>query len=243
MSEREKDTQWEEHVIDRVDGSPERGWTIHQDGCALWIPDKEGARPEVGDVARFYGRGFGYPVRGVDLNGVEVYYETEEAQRARFKREQEEANAKKKAEWLAKRDEMDRRLAALPLPFQMRICRFRHNNPDFGWEYEPYEMSACVDGAKIAAALNDASEVETFQKLPWEEQKKVVPDLDTGHSGNTFGMAVRLAYHMLTNPDYVWMDHAAISPLVGCECGCPPVKDVEVERALYEHLAASLSSS
>jgi hypothetical protein len=29
--------------------------------------------------------------------------------------------------------------------------------------------------------------------MEWDEQKKLVPGLDDGHSGNTFGMACRLA--------------------------------------------------
>lgn len=240
--EKAADEQWAEHVITEVQGDEKKGWsiTVH-DGFGLGIQAKHNARPKTGDVLRIYGKGFGYPFRGLDLNGVELFYQTEAEHRAAFERECEEGKARKKAEWSANRESMDRRLAALPLPFRMRICRFRHNNPDFGWQYEPYEMASCVDAVKIANALNDASEIETFRALPWEEQRKVVPDLDDGHSGNTFGMAVRLAYHMLTNPDYVWMDHAAIAPLVGCECGCQPVKDEAAERALYRQLAEALT--
>lgn len=241
MGERERDTEWKEHVVTSVEPSGDDWMIGSEEGWSFWIKSKYGVRPKTGDVVRMYGRGFGHPVRGIDLNGRSLYYETEAEYRARAEREIEERNAAKKAEWEGRREEMDRRLASLPLPFQMRVCRFRKNNPDFGWEYESYEMASCVDAVKIAAALNDASEIETFHALPWEEQKKVVPGLDSGHSGNTFGMAVRLAHHFMTNPDYVWMDHAAIAPLVGCECGCQPVQDVEAERAEYEALARALA--
>src|SRR4051812_27394621 len=33
--------------------------------------------PKVGQTIRLYGRGFGSPVRGIDVNGREIYYRTE----------------------------------------------------------------------------------------------------------------------------------------------------------------------
>jgi hypothetical protein len=45
----------------------------------------------------------------------------------------------------------------------------------------------------IADALGDEPAIDEFVKMDWEEQKKWVPGLDDGHSGNTFGGSVALA--------------------------------------------------
>lgn len=208
------------------------GWWLSLD------KGKCAAAPVVGQTARFYGRGIGSPVRGVDLDGVEVYYQTEDEYRAASVLEAEVRNSARRAEADASRTARDAAVAALPDCFQKRIARFRRNNPDFYWEHEPYEMASCVDAVKIAEALRskgDPKETLTaFRDLGWEEQKAVVPDLDSGHSGNTFGMAVRLAYLYLTDERLVFAEHAAISALVGCEeAGCPPVTDAELIEAGY----------
>lgn len=47
--------------------------------------------------------------------------------------------------------------------------------------------------------------------------------ISEGHSGNTFGMACRLAYLYLTEPENVIKLHGALAPLVGSkEYGCVP---------------------
>ena len=44
---------------------------------------------------------------------------------------------------------------------------------------------------------------------------------DGGHSGNTFGMAMRLAWLYIEHPDFVAKEHGAMVPLVGCkDYGC-----------------------
>lgn len=73
-----EDTQYEECAIDRIEGR-----VIHRsDGWSFCLP-LEWSGPWVGpaaagDVARFYGGGIGRPVRGLAINGVEVFYRTEE---------------------------------------------------------------------------------------------------------------------------------------------------------------------
>lgn len=51
--------------------------------------------------------------------------------------------------------------------------------------------------------------------MKYEEQKILVPGLDDGHSGNTFGMSVYLAYWYLTKKDNVTKIQGALSPIVG----------------------------
>jgi hypothetical protein len=240
--EKEQD-QYEESTLTAVRLSEKAThWEFCTDGAWLTVERVEGVEPRPGDSVRYYGRGFGYPVRGVDLNGIELYYETEQEYRDRVAAEQLAREVEEKAIADAERPERDARVAALPECFQKRIARFRRNNPDFYWEYEPYEMAACVDAVKIADTLrgdeNLQDAFETFRKLPWSEQNRAVKtvtgeELDPGHSGDTFGMAMRLAHHYLTDERLVFADHAAIAPLVGCSCGCPPVTDAEMSEAGY----------
>jgi hypothetical protein len=237
-----EDDQSEDHEITEVRES-EGYYEIGTDGLFLCVEkSKFTAPPRPGQMARYYGRGFGYPVRGLDVDGVEIYYETEEAYRVRQVIEAEERNSARRAEADANRSERDARIAALPECFQKRIARFRRNNPDFYWEHEDYEMAACVDAVKIADAHRGADvpadAINAFRALSWEDQKRVVPGLTDGHSGNTFGMACRLAHHYLTDERLVFADHAAIAPLTGCECGCPPVTDAEMRAAGYEPFPA-----
>jgi hypothetical protein len=228
------DVEYEEYQITdvREEGN---SYVIEVDGAWLAVDKSKFDRPpEAGQTARYFGRGFGFPVRGLVVDGVEIYYETDDDYRIRTRAEQIIRESSEMAEADARRGEIDARVAALPECFQGRIHRFRANNSDFYWRHEGYEMSACVDAVRIAHALGDASRVSDFHALPWDEQKAAVPDLEEGHSGNTFGMACRLAHHYLTDERLVFAEHAAIAALVGCdEAGCPPVTDDEMVAAGY----------
>ena len=71
------------------------------------------------------------------------------------------------------------------------------------------------------AFAGDVDGFKSWSKADWKEQQKLVPALADGHSGNTFGIAVRLAWHFLVNPELVLQEHGAMCPLVGCrDYGC-----------------------
>lgn len=63
-------------------------------------------------------------------------------------------------------------------------------NSGFG---EDYNIFCCDQGILIAESLRNKEKIVEFHKMEWNEQKKLVPGLDDGHSGNTFDMACRLA--------------------------------------------------
>ena len=63
-------------------------------------------------------------------------------------------------------------------------------NSGFG---EDYNIFCCDLGILIAESLRNKEKIVEFHKMEWNEQKKLVPGLDDGHSGNTFDMACRLA--------------------------------------------------
>jgi hypothetical protein len=222
------DAMYEEEPIVEVTESPE-GWEIKREsGWIFWVPREHGVEPHVGDIGRFYGRGIGYLVRGLLLNGKVVFYRTEDEQRAKSDREVEQREVEQRQKFEADRADHDRRIAALPDVFQERIARFQGGSPDFRWRFEGYELSTCEQAVAIADALKTPDAIIAFFDLPSDEQKSAVPDLSDDHSGNTFGCACRLARWYVERPELVVLDHGALTPLVGCEeYGCPHPAEVQ----------------
>jgi len=57
-----------------------------------------------------------------------------------------------------------------------------------------YNSFCCDQAILIAEFLRTKEKILEFHKMEdFDEQKKLVPGLDDGHSGNTFGMSCRLA--------------------------------------------------
>lgn len=214
---RADDNNFEEGELTKVtpykDGS---GWSVQFGHTGLGVPRIEGKpEPSVGDTIRVYGS-WGFDIYGIDLNGVEVFWRTPWERFAKrvewlagYDREKRERFEKNEAE-------MDRRYEALPAPLRARIDRFRSEAADFRIDAVAYEMAAAGDAPKIARALAERegwaldddlradapterieAAVSEFIKRPYDEQREIVPDLDEGHSGNTFGGACRLAYAVM----------------------------------------------
>lgn len=178
-----------------------------------------------GDVVRLYGKGFGFPVRGVAVEQPGgrlrvLRYETEADWHARVERERAEQDAKDRAAFEAVEAVATRRgrIAALPLVFQARIGRLTGADTDGRpWSWLPYELFVCEQAVVIEQGVPSEdlprAEFERFRALPWEEQKALVPGIDDGHSGNTFGMACVLAYQLrMSRHDPEWAASAANMP-------------------------------
>lgn len=74
------DEQFEEATISSVSKESE-GWSFgRSDGWSFYVGKDSPVAPEVGMTARFYGKGIGYIVRGLFLDGVKVFYRTEAEQ-------------------------------------------------------------------------------------------------------------------------------------------------------------------
>jgi len=141
-----------------------------------------------------------------------------------------EIDKKRIEEFEKNKAQLDKDFDNLPKPFQDRIARFRENNPEFRVDYEGYEMFCCKEAVKMAEALKTPEEVQRFSELSCDEQRKLV-DFDEGHSGNTFGSAVRLAYWYLKEHNMVSQLHASLSPLVGSEeSGDIDVQEVHIGK-------------
>lgn len=199
------------------------GWDVQMaDGWHIFVtPAIENHTPQPGDTITLWGRGIGHVVRGIAIEDVVYRYESEDESTARFEHEMAEQTAKKRADYERDRPEHDRRIAALPEPFQQRIHDFRARREDFGWQHESYELFACEQAAAFAAAFPDEDALTAFREMSYEQQRAACPAMDDGHSGNTFGAAVSLARLYLTQPELVRKAHGALCPLVGCdEYGC-----------------------
>lgn len=252
-----------ESVEDRGDGYN----VLTTESGGFGMP-KLGITPEAGDlVTLYYVNGRYTPFRGMDLNGVPLYFKTDAEVESERQAEHERYAAKKRQAFEDGKAGLDAQYDALPNVFKQRIDRFRAGNPDFRVEYEAYEMFSCTEGVKFAEAAraavdshtNDA-EVDAFYAdaaklrdaaygaseasitepenpytrwLEWARalnskaydydytRQKALIGSDDGHSGNTFGMAMQLAWLYIEHPDFVAKAHGALVPLVGCkDYGC-----------------------
>ena len=171
-----------------------------------------GIVPKEGDVIRFYGKGFGFPWRGLAINGVGIIYRTEEEDEAKRKQDIADREQREREEFAEKKDEMDARFDALPKPLQDRIARRRRNNPDFRWKYEGYEMFVCEEAVKFAGACADAetntqivAEVNAF----WEGKDDAPEQWDD----RFFGWAWAF------NTEEGGYDHERQTEVLGCDSG------------------------
>lgn len=221
----ENDNQFEECSLNQVEDHGD-GYTFSTESGCIAVDKAGDFEPKVGMKVRFYGKGFGFPVRGIFVNGHKFYYRTEAEEEQRHQNWVRDSNNKKKAEFEANKKETDRRVAALPEVYQRRLNKFRTANPDFRWNYEPYELFCCEQSLVLADALKTPEALLEWNKKEYKEQMAAVPGLSDEHSGNTQGASVRLAYHYLTNQENVYLEHGALVQLVGCKAyGCPHKED------------------
>lgn len=94
------DDHFNDNVIESVSRG-EDGYTITCDGWSLWCGKDCPVEPKVGQTARQYGRGFGYGVRGLFIDGVKVWYRTEAEDTEHSEIERYGADA---ADWLSRWD-------------------------------------------------------------------------------------------------------------------------------------------
>lgn len=198
-----------------------------EDGWSFWCPPKgernpDGIKPVVGHVARFYGRGVGYPVRGLMLEGQWVFYETADAFAARAEREHWERQEQKTQTFRAEIAARNAVVAALPLPFRVRVERFqRLKGEDWRVNHEPYEVFTCQEAVKIADGFDEPEQIAAFWDANYKTQREYLPALSDNHSGNTLEQAVQLALAYQTQPAILVRMHGALCGLVGCEkYGC-----------------------
>lgn len=196
------------------------------------LDKKYGFTPKVGDKIQFRTRGVTY-ILGVKINGAEVFNRSDEEDKEIQQKEREEYEKQQQEAFERDREKMDRDCQSLPPEFQRKLERLRKNNPNFRWQYEPYELFCLKEAHKISLRLKDPAKVKRFSEAKEKVQKKLVPNLKyKEHSGNTFGIATQYAHFYLTNPRLFHLGHGAMAGLVGCrDYGCFPASQEELEEA------------
>jgi hypothetical protein len=219
MSFPENDNQFQEHVLSEVRNEGD-SWTFVVNGSlCLSVSKVDGVNPQPGNKVRYYGGGTF--VRGVFVEGQKVYYKTAAEQKAEDAASSARRDKEKREAFERDRPLIDARVSALPEVFQQRLHRFRDGNPDFRWKFEGYELFTCEQAVVFATACPTLEKLEAFRNMSYQDQLKTVPGMSDGHSGNTFGCAIRLAYWYIIKPENVALEHGAMVPLVGCvEYGC-----------------------
>lgn len=200
-------------------------WEINTElGCTL-CPKIKNFTPELGMIVRFYGKGFGYTLRGIEIDDKISYYRTPKQEERRFKKWCNDRDNEKKNQFKKNKKKLDKDYNSLPDVFKKRIDKFRKNNLNFRWKYEEYEMFCCKEAVKISNSLKTKEEIEKWKNLSYKDQKRFV-DISDGHSGNTFSCSVYLAsIYVSKNSKNVIKQHGALAPLVGSEeYGCIPKK-------------------
>lgn len=71
------DDQYEVTAITKVRKTDTGYEIVREDGASFFFEDVPGVEPKEGDIARFYGKGFGYAVRGLIIGKSLVFYRTE----------------------------------------------------------------------------------------------------------------------------------------------------------------------
>lgn len=186
------------------------------DGMCCGLKKSYGVIPKKGDEITVHTKGGAFgTIRGIDINGIPVFWKTDEELEAARQKWLTDNENKKQQDFIDNKEKLDSEYDALPDFFKQRIDKFRANNARFRIDYESYELFCCTQAVLIADACKIPEAVQDFKGLEWSKQMELVPGLSDGHSGNTFGCAVSLAYHYLSNPENVVKVSGALSPLVG----------------------------
>jgi hypothetical protein len=100
----ENDEQFADKRLTGVHAYPDNGgWSItFDDDWSFTVPPDSPVKPTVGMMARTYGRGIGYAVRGLFLDGQKVYYRTEAQDKEHQEIQMYGADAR---DWLTRWDE------------------------------------------------------------------------------------------------------------------------------------------
>jgi hypothetical protein len=195
-------------------------------GWSCGVSAEYGVEPKVGDAFVTWG-GIGYPIRGQAINGRVLYYRTPDEQELENHKAAEKIRADRVAKYESNRSSHDARVAALPTELRERVEGFRAFRGDaWRYEFEPYELMCCEQAAKLAERFTTTDALLEFAKLEPDQQREAFPEMDTGHSGNSWGQSLLLARMLIERPELVAKAHGALCPLAGCESyGCYAIRE------------------
>jgi hypothetical protein len=166
--------------------------------------------PRAGDRVRLYGHG--YDIRGVDLNGRQLYYRTQLESEMQQWRTTIDSTLEQRERFRRQREELDAKVAALSPQLQARIERLRAEDPDFRWKWEALMLVIYVAADRIAESvcrengwtLGDVGElealraIEAFRMLSVDEQEARIPQVHDCQSGASWRETCELAMALLS---------------------------------------------
>lgn len=216
------DTEREDSTLTEVRPCQD-GWysVASSNGWSCSVSAEYGVEPQVGDRFVTWGA-MGRPMRGQAINGRVLYYRTPAEQEVQDQKDRDRAKADRIGQYEGRRAEFDAKVAALPPLFRQRVEDFRaHGGDAWRWDFEAYEVMVCEQAAALAVLFPTVDAVRAFGALEYEAQKAAFPQMEAGHSGNSWGHAIRLAHLAADRPDLIPQMHGALCPLVGCDAyGC-----------------------
>lgn len=194
-----KDKEFYSHQLTNVTDYDKDTWELEVDGNSMLCCNKiKGFIPKPGMTAKFYGKGFGYGVRGIVIEDHVMYYRTPKQADEDHKKWCDETKKEDEERFKKNKKRYDDMYDGLPDFFKNRMDRLRKKSPNDRPQWKPYELFILVQAVEIAKYTKTPNELEKWWKLgSFKEQMKVVPTLDTGHSNNTFGCATGLAMQYL----------------------------------------------
>jgi len=204
-------------------------------GGAHFVIDTPLDRQEfVGKQAKLYGKGFGYPIQAVVIGEHTVYAYSNEEMEQRHQQMVEDHERKDKENFEKNKAKMDEDYEALPPEFKKRIDRFRANNPNFRWQFEPYELFCCHEALRMVEHFKTPEALSAWVQNGYTEVEETDNPFkpDEGHSGNTIGCSAMLASMYMRAAEIVPYIHGAMAMLVGCKAyGCHGFEEgPEIER-------------
>ena len=154
------DNEFYDNILKKVTEYDEDSWKLTVGDGAMISCIKNGSFiPKAGMTVRFYGKGFGYTVRGIEIDGHIMYYRTPAQEEERHKKWCEDQDKERKLAFKKNKKNLDKDYNNLPDLFKKRIDKFRKNNSDFRWKYEGYEMFCCKEAVKIASTLKTVENI------------------------------------------------------------------------------------
>jgi len=190
----ERDQQFETY---KVKGARpcDRGWelSLEDGGCILCTNERCQREPQQGETARFYGKGFGYRVRGIVIEGRVYRYQTPAEDEVEFKaqcdqwqRERDEATEKHKAE-IAQGKHM-------PVPFQLKASGRADWERGLANNSDPYGRCCYLFAADWAALMEkEIASGKTVAAVAKDASREA--DRKHGVTGFMYGVAVSLLAH------------------------------------------------
>lgn len=201
----------EEGIITKVEVGKTH-YFININSIGFGLSKRYKVKPNVGDKITLCTKNFS-TIRGVFINGKKVFYKSDKQLEQDHKRFVNKLKRQREQQFKKEEKQLDERYNKLPDVFKQRIDNFRKNNINFRIEYESYELFCCEQAIIIANKLKTVENVEKLKNS--DDYYLMVPELDHGHSGNTMGMSIFLAYWFLKEQQKIIEITGALAPLVG----------------------------